>query len=64
MPSNAAIVLQGFGKQFSLGGTDALEIKEFWDVPDIRQAGGLVALEKLGKPVEVILQAKGRLFGV
>jgi len=64
MPSDTAIVLKGFGQQFSLGGTDALEIKEFWDVPDIRQAGGLAALEQLGKPVEVILQAKSRLFGV
>jgi len=33
-------------------------------VPDIQQAGGLAALKKLGKPVEVILLAKGRLFGV
>jgi type I restriction enzyme R subunit len=64
IPSDAAIVLKGFGQQFSLGGTEALEIKEFWEVPDIRQAGGLAALEKLGKPAEVILQAKGRLFGV
>lgn len=64
MPSDTAIVLKGFGQQFSVGGTEALEIREFWDVPDIRQAGGLAALEKLGKPAEVILQAKGRLFGV
>lgn len=64
MPSDTTIVLQGFGQQFSLGGTEALEIKEFWEVPDIRQAGGLLALEKLGKPAEVILQAKSRLFGV
>ncbi|QSB02489.1 DEAD/DEAH box helicase family protein [Methylomonas sp. EFPC1] len=64
MPSDSAMVLRGFGQQFSLGGTEALETPTLWDVPDIQQAGGLAALKKLGKPVEVILQAKGRLFGV
>lgn len=64
MPNDTAIVLKGFGHQFGLGGTDALETPALWDVPDIRQAGGLAALGKLGKPAEVILQAKGRLFGV
>ena len=64
MPADAAIVLKGFGHQFGLGGTDALETPTLWDVPEIQQAGGLNALKKLGKPAEVILQAKGRLFGV
>lgn len=64
MPADAAIVLKGFGHQFGLGGTDALETSALWEVPDISQAGGLAALKKLGKPAEVILQAKSRLFGV
>jgi type I restriction enzyme R subunit len=64
MPSDSAMVLKGFGQQFGLGGTEALETDALWDVPEIQQAGGLNALKKLGKPSEVILQAKGRLFGV
>lgn len=64
MPADAAIVLKGFGHQFGLGGTDALETSALWEVPEISQAGGLAALKKLGKPAEVILQAKSRLFGV
>jgi len=64
MPVDTAVVLKGFGHQFGLGGTDALETSALWDVPEISQAGGLAALKKLGKPAEVILQAKARLFGV
>ena len=64
MDPRAAIVLKGLGHQFAQGGTDALETPALWDVPDIRQAGGLDALRALGKPVEVMREAKGRLFGV
>ena len=59
-----AIVLKGIGHQFGLGGTDALESEYLWDVPDIRRAGGLAALRPLGKPADVLREAKVRLFGV
>lgn len=59
-----AIVLKGIGHQFGLGGTDALESEYLWEVPDIRRAGGLAALRQLGKPVDVLREAKVRLFGV
>jgi type I restriction enzyme, R subunit len=64
MPTDTAIVLKSFGHQFGMGGTEALETSALWDVPEIHQAGGLAALRKVGKPAEVILQAKSRLFGV
>jgi len=64
MPADTAIVLKGFGHQFGLGGTDALETSALWDVPEISRAGGLAALRKYGQPAQVILEAKGRLFGV
>ncbi|MDI1291161.1 MAG: hypothetical protein PSV18_00255 [Methylobacter sp.] len=64
MPTDTAIVLKGFGHQFGLGGTEALETSALWEVPEISRAGGLAALKKLGKPAEIILQAKERLFGV
>lgn len=60
--AKAATVLRGLGHQFELGGTEALETTALWDVPEIKLAGGLDALRKLGKPVEVMRQAKVRLF--
>lgn len=62
MDKNAAIVLKAFGYQFSLAGTEALETKGLWDVPEIKAAGGINALKILGSPNDVILDAKGRLF--
>jgi type I restriction enzyme, R subunit len=64
MPADTAIVLKSFGHQFGLGGTDTLETSALWDVPEISRAGGLAALRKYGQPAQVILEAKGRLFGV
>lgn len=64
MQAKTAIVLKGLGTQFAQGGTDALEANALWDVPDIRQAGGIEALRALGRPAEVMQDAKMRLFGV
>ncbi len=64
MDPKAAIVLKGLGHQFAAGGTDALETPALWDVPEIKLAGGLDALRVLGKPTDVMRDAKGRLFGV
>lgn len=64
MEQKAATVLKGFGQQFALGGTDALESGSLFDVPEIKLAGGMGALKVLGKPVDVVREAKGRLFGV
>jgi type I restriction enzyme R subunit len=60
----AATVLKGLGHQFEIGGTEALETPVLWEVPEIRLAGGLDALKVMGRPVEVMMDAKGRLFGV
>lgn len=64
MPEGAAIVLRGLGAQFAGGGTDALESKALWSVPEIQRAGGLAALSALGEPAYIIHDAKMRLFGV
>lgn len=61
---NAAAVLKAFGHQFTLGGTEALETPALWQVPEIRNAGGINALTLLGSPNDVMKDAKGRLFGV
>lgn len=62
MDVKASTVLKGLGHQFSIGGTEALETPALWDVPEIRSAGGLDALRSLGSPVQVMHDAKGRLF--
>ena len=64
MGPKAAIVLKGLGHQFAAGGTDALETPALWEVPEIKLVGGLDALRPLGKPTDVMREAKGRLFGV
>jgi len=64
MDAQSAIVLKGFGTQFAQGGTEALESNSLWAVPEIAQAGGLEALRALGKPPQVMQDAKMRLFGV
>ncbi|ENM6578556.1 DEAD/DEAH box helicase family protein [Vibrio fluvialis] len=64
MNDKAAIVLKGLGYQFAQGGTDALESPRLWDVPEIKLAGGLNTLRGLGAPVQVIHEAKERLFGL
>lgn len=60
----AATVLRGLGHQFGKDGTEALESDQLWEVPEIKRAGGLAALRKLGKPADVMREAKMRLFGV
>jgi type I restriction enzyme R subunit len=62
--ADAATVLRGIGHQFGADGTDALESEMLWDVPEIKRAGGLAALRRLGKPADVMREAKVRLFGV
>ena len=62
--SKAASVLRGLGHQFGRGGTEALESTELWNVPEIRRAGGLIALGSMGVPADVMREAKMRLFAV
>jgi len=64
MNDKAAIVLKGLGLQFAQGGTDALESPSLWEVPEIKLAGGLNTLRGLGAPVQVMHDAKMRLFGI
>jgi type I restriction enzyme R subunit len=59
-----AIVLRGIGHQFGAGGTDALESELLWEVPEIKRVGGVAALRPLGKPADVMREAKARLFGI
>jgi type I restriction enzyme R subunit len=41
---------------------EALETPALWEVPEIQAAGGIAALRKIGAPVDVVQDAKSRLF--
>jgi type I restriction enzyme, R subunit len=58
----AATVLRSLGHQFEVGGTEALETPALWEVPEIKDAGGVGALRRLGAPGTVMRDAKTRLF--
>jgi type I restriction enzyme R subunit len=62
MDGKAATVLRSLGRQFEIGGTEALETPALWDVPEIRIAGGLDVLKVIGAPITVMRDAKQRLF--
>lgn len=62
MPSPARGVILGIAGQFERNGTEALENREIWRVPAIQKVGGLAALRGLGRPMEVLRDAKTRLF--
>lgn len=64
MDDKAAIVIKGLGHQFAQGGTEALELPTLWEVPEIKLAGALDALRSVGQPIQVMHEAKARLFGV
>lgn len=58
MDVKAAIVLKSLGNQFELGGTEALETPMLWEVPEIKNVGGLDALRTIGRPNIVMHDAK------
>ena len=58
----AAGVIRAVVSQFGGGGTDALENPVLFQVPAVRAAGGITALRDVGEPVEVVREAKRRVF--
>jgi len=62
MPLQSAETLRALAMQFGRGGTDALENQLVFETPEVMLSGGLDALRGLGKPAEVLRQAKVRIF--
>jgi len=62
LPPEAAATLQAVCRQFAEGGTDGLENPRLFQTPEVVRAGGLAALKGLGRPVEVLGEAKSRIF--
>lgn len=64
MPANTAATLKALAQQFARAGTEELENPAVLNTPLVKMAGGLLALQALGKPAEVLQQAKERIFAV
>ena len=64
MPDNTAATLKALAQQFARAGTEELENPAVLNTPLVRTAGGLLALQALGNPAEVLQQAKERMFAV
>ena len=64
MPANTAATLKALAQQFARAGTEELENPAVLNTPLVKMAGGLIALQALGKPAEVLQQAKERIFAL
>jgi len=66
LPTPTANTLKAIVGQFAKAGTEGLESPNIFKTPDVMKAGGkdgpIKALRELGKPAEVLLDTKGRLF--
>ncbi len=61
-PSSGRAVLNALAAQFAVAGTEGLENPSVFQTPGVTQAGGIAALRVLGKPADVLRQAKERIF--
>jgi type I restriction enzyme R subunit len=64
LPPQAAETLKALASQFAKAGTDGLESPAVFQTPEVANAGGLKALRVLGKPAEILLDTKERIFAV
>jgi type I restriction enzyme R subunit len=62
LPQPSAKVIRAIVKQFENAGTDALEARELWETPEIKQLRGLAALREGGEPAELMRKTKETLF--
>jgi type I restriction enzyme, R subunit len=62
MPRPARLTVKALVKQFARVGTEGLERREIFDMPEVVRAGGIDALKKIGKPFSVLLETKERVF--
>jgi type I restriction enzyme R subunit len=62
LPPATAATLRALAAQFTTAGTEGLESREVFEMPDVGRAGGLKALKVIGQPDEILRQTKARLF--
>ena len=66
LPKTSADVLGAIVGQFAIAGTDGIENRSIFEIADIKKAAGpkgpIDALRAVGKPVDVLMDTKARLF--
>ena len=62
LPPLPAKVIRAIVRQFERAGTHALEARELWQTPEIRELKGLDALKQVGPPSELLRKTKETLF--
>lgn len=62
LPIQAAATIHAIASQFERGGTDGLENPQIFQTPEVRAAGGLVALQLAGNPRDLLMETKTRMF--
>ena len=63
LPRRPAAIIKAFVRQFERNGIDELENPQIFEVPSVREAGGLEALQEAGDaPRELVREAKERIF--
>lgn len=62
LPKDTAETILALVDLFAGSGTDGLEDQHLFEMQSIIQAGGLSALKKIGKPVDILRAAKERIF--
>lgn len=62
MPVTTADTVKALASQFGRAGTEGLETPEIFNAPEVRRAGGLDALKLFGKPAEILMDTKERIF--
>ena len=62
LPGKAANTIRAIAGQFERGGTEALENTRVFQVPMVRDAGGISALQQAGTPRDLLTETKRRMF--
>lgn len=62
MPTSAAATIRALVHQFAIGGTEELDNRFIWRVPEVSLSGGVQAVSVLGKPIDVLRETKARMF--
>jgi type I restriction enzyme, R subunit len=64
LPQTTAATVRAIANQFERGGTDGIENPQIFQTPEVRAAGGLVALQAGGDPRALLVETKTRMFAV
>ncbi|MFA4985097.1 MAG: type I restriction-modification enzyme R subunit C-terminal domain-containing protein [Candidatus Brocadiia bacterium] len=62
LPIGAAATIRAIASQFERGGTEGLENPQIFQTPEVKDAGGLAALQTAGNPRELLTETKTRMF--